>query len=217
MEIYVVRHGKTLFNEYGKMQGWCDSPLLPESEELSRKLGEAFKDIPLDAIFSSDSGRVYQTRDFFLKGYQQSVPLFVNQKFREFFFGTIEGSSIKDTWDRLAPKFGYRDFEHSKQHVSLLERVDWAHHDPMSGAETGAEFKVRVAEALEETIQTAKMHDFNTILIVCHGVTTTQLVALAERDGVVAETPDNLTVSKITVEDGVLAVEYKNRTMIAPR
>ena len=25
--IYMMRHGQTLFNQLGKIQGWCDSPL----------------------------------------------------------------------------------------------------------------------------------------------------------------------------------------------
>ena len=30
MEIYLVRHGQTLFNQQKKVQGWCDSPLTQE-------------------------------------------------------------------------------------------------------------------------------------------------------------------------------------------
>lgn len=25
--LYIMRHGKTLFNVYHRIQGWCDSPL----------------------------------------------------------------------------------------------------------------------------------------------------------------------------------------------
>jgi probable phosphoglycerate mutase len=26
-EVYLVRHGETLFNRLNKVQGWCDTPL----------------------------------------------------------------------------------------------------------------------------------------------------------------------------------------------
>lgn len=26
-EVYLVRHGETMFNQLNKVQGWCDSPL----------------------------------------------------------------------------------------------------------------------------------------------------------------------------------------------
>ena len=32
---YFVRHGKTVFNQQGRMQGMCDSPLLQEGIDLS--------------------------------------------------------------------------------------------------------------------------------------------------------------------------------------
>ena len=36
---YVVRHGQTLFNVMGKVQGWCDTPLTDEGVRAAEALG----------------------------------------------------------------------------------------------------------------------------------------------------------------------------------
>ena len=35
-KVYLVRHGKTWFNRYDKMQGWSDSPLAPDGVEVAK-------------------------------------------------------------------------------------------------------------------------------------------------------------------------------------
>ena len=39
---YIVRHGETMFNVKGRIQGWCDSPLtklgVSQAKELGKKL-----------------------------------------------------------------------------------------------------------------------------------------------------------------------------------
>ena len=35
LELYLVRHGKTVFNTTGRLQGWSDSPLTPEGCQVA--------------------------------------------------------------------------------------------------------------------------------------------------------------------------------------
>ncbi|VKI26445.1 phosphoglycerate mutase [Streptococcus pneumoniae] len=52
MKLYFVRHGRTLWNQEGRFQGASgDSPLLPESIETLKRLGQYLKEIPFDQIF----------------------------------------------------------------------------------------------------------------------------------------------------------------------
>ena len=60
---YVARHGETLFNVMGKVQGWCDTPLTDEGVRAARALGRGLADVEFAAAFSSDSGRAVQTLD----------------------------------------------------------------------------------------------------------------------------------------------------------
>ncbi len=38
-ELYVVRHGKTMFNTLQRVQGWCDTPLTAQVNKESIILG----------------------------------------------------------------------------------------------------------------------------------------------------------------------------------
>ena len=40
--LYLVRHGRTMFNEKRVIQGWCDSPLTGEGEEQAARVGRYF-------------------------------------------------------------------------------------------------------------------------------------------------------------------------------
>ena len=59
---YVVRHGQTLFNVMGKVQGWCDTPLTEDGVRGAEKLAE----VDFVAAYASDSGRAEQTLDVLL-------------------------------------------------------------------------------------------------------------------------------------------------------
>lgn len=58
---FVVRHGQTLFNVMGKVQGWCDTPLTEEGVRAARSLGRGLAGVDFAAAYSSDSGRAVQT------------------------------------------------------------------------------------------------------------------------------------------------------------
>ena len=55
MKLYFVRHGRTVWNQEGRFQGASgDSPLLPESIDTLKQLGQYLKEIPFNQIYSSD-------------------------------------------------------------------------------------------------------------------------------------------------------------------
>lgn len=63
--IYLLRHGETLWNREGRMQGQLDSPLSPRGEDQVRRVGEALRG-HVDGDFSMTSsplGRVRQTAE----------------------------------------------------------------------------------------------------------------------------------------------------------
>ena len=50
LKFYFVRHGKTLFNLKGRMQGWCDSPLLDEGIQQAENVASALRNVPFKLI-----------------------------------------------------------------------------------------------------------------------------------------------------------------------
>ena len=95
MKIYLVRHGRTLFNQKKVWQGWCDAPLLKkDGEELSYALGAGLRDVPFAAVYSSPLGRAYETARWILKGYGKDLPIEVNRNLIEMHFGSLEGDPV---------------------------------------------------------------------------------------------------------------------------
>ena len=54
-ELYVVRHGKTMFNTLQRVQGWCDTPLTRTGEQGIHYLGLGLREIDfVEAVSSED-------------------------------------------------------------------------------------------------------------------------------------------------------------------
>ena len=53
-KLYIIRHGKTMFNTIGRAQGWSDTPLTEEGERGIRELGIGLRESGLEyLLFSS--------------------------------------------------------------------------------------------------------------------------------------------------------------------
>ena len=62
-DLYLVRHGQTMFNEKRVIQGWCDAPLTSEGEEQAERIGRYFarEGIAFDHAYTSTLTRTQQT------------------------------------------------------------------------------------------------------------------------------------------------------------
>ena len=56
IELYITRHGETVWNTENRMQGTEDSPLTSKGIQNARSLGKALHDIEFTAILSSRAG-----------------------------------------------------------------------------------------------------------------------------------------------------------------
>lgn len=76
MKLYFIRHGKTQWNLEGRFQGSNgDSPLLDESIHEIKILGNRLKEIPFDAIYSSDLKRAKDTAQLLAEAADLSLPI----------------------------------------------------------------------------------------------------------------------------------------------
>ena len=89
---WYVRHGETLFNRIGKMQGWCDSPLSEKGLRDANDAKLALKDIPIDRIYTSTSERCVDTA-LIIRG-DRDIPIFFEKGLKEINFGLYEGATI---------------------------------------------------------------------------------------------------------------------------
>jgi len=95
MKLYFVRHGRTLWNLEGRFQGASgDSPLLPESIDILKQLGQHLKKIHFDTIYSSDLPRAVKSAEIIQSQLQAPCPLKSIPDLREWQLGKLEGLKI---------------------------------------------------------------------------------------------------------------------------
>ena len=102
MRLYLVRHGQTSWNISGRAQGHTDIHLDPTGLDQAARVGEAFMDIAVDRVISSDLSRSAQTAAPISKA--TGIPLELRSDLRERSFGEWEGLSFTEVTARLQQK-----------------------------------------------------------------------------------------------------------------
>lgn len=129
MEIYMTRHGETLWNKQRRMQGRKDSLLTEKGKADAKRLKKRLETLNFDGIYASPLGRAMETAEI-LKGGRaleiQKAPLFM-----EMSFGQWEGREVTELEEAYGQR--YRDFwDAPEKYVpmggesfsEMLERVD---------------------------------------------------------------------------------------------
>ncbi|MEW9095715.1 MAG: histidine phosphatase family protein [Clostridiaceae bacterium] len=92
--LYLTRHGETLWNTQGRMQGWKDSPLTDKGVLQAELLGEKLNDLDIDIIYSSPIGRASHTAQI-LRG-NKNILIEFDDRLREINMGKWEGMLQED-------------------------------------------------------------------------------------------------------------------------
>lgn len=200
INLYIVRHGQTSFNLYGRIQGWADSPLTSEGVKLACDLNKRMKDIEFDAAFSNDSNRARYTRDYVIGDLE--VPKYETKLIREIGFGEYEGELVRNIWSKEKGR--------DPKNTTVFERVDMIKEG--EGVETMDVFRKRVDEGLDEIIDTAKTNGYKNILVVSHGVTISTIARSIDSSIDPDEIPLNASVCKVCIDKNDRKLEYYNDT-----
>jgi len=104
--LYLIRHGETDYNNSFRFQGRIDVPLNEAGVAQAEKLAGYFKNIPLEAIYTSDLKRAVKTAEIIgrLKGI---IPI-KTEALREMSFGIWENMSSQDIQKQYAKE--WKDF-----------------------------------------------------------------------------------------------------------
>lgn len=87
--LYIMRHGKTDWNEQHKLQGRTDIPLNDDGRQMAEKAREFYKDVNFDICYCSPLSRAKETAEIFLKG--RNIPIIYDDRLKEMSFGVYEG------------------------------------------------------------------------------------------------------------------------------
>ena len=93
MKIYFVRHGQSLGNAEGVLLGHTDRGLSELGIRQAKATAEAMKDFSIDAIYSSDLKRAYDTA--LVHAELRGIPVIPEVSLRECYLGDWEGTTSK--------------------------------------------------------------------------------------------------------------------------
>ena len=207
LELYLVRHGKTVFNTTGRLQGWSDSPLTPEGCQVAETLGRglAQQRITFDAAFSSTSPRATDTARLILsRNGQAALPLTPLADLREYCFGGFEGELTHIVHEKIAAYRGLPDTEswlaayrHGGRNL-IAESVHAL--DPLGLAETEAQFSARLQQGLDELL--ARTPHNGRALLVSHGIAITTILKMIDAQSILYQSVPNASVSRLHHQNG---------------
>lgn len=198
--IYLVRHGEAEGNAYRRIHGQYDSILTPTGFAQVKYVEERFREIPVDACFSSDLTRTSLTaRSIYVP---KGLPLQRRPDFREIQLGRWEDTP-----------FGYLEtFEPEEMRRFNREPMNWH----VEGAETFQEYTGRFIGGMESA---AAKYPGGTIAIFCHGAILRGTLARLFFGGDCARVPycDNTAVSKLYWDGVQFTYEYLNDNSHVPQ
>jgi broad specificity phosphatase PhoE len=200
MILYCIRHGESLYNAEGRIQGQLDTELSPhgirQSEAVAECLaGSAFvADGAIDAIVASPLSRAMMTARPLAAA--TGLAIHTDDRLMEIHAGVFQGFC----WDEIDEKFPE-------------EMRRWRSHDPdfvLPGGESRRELMERGHAALEDI----RRLDAKRVAVVAHGG-----VLVAGFKGLLGIPADrnpfalqNCSISQITWKDGAVRLRTLNET-----
>jgi probable phosphoglycerate mutase len=187
--IILTRHGQTLWNIEGRVQGSLNSPLTGKGLDQARRLALRLSGEKINYIYASDSLRAIETAEEIRRehGLERII---TNTALREFGFGEWEGRIWQELREEYSDVFKIWDTE--------------PHRVTVPGGENMEQVLTRAWNYLQELID---LHSGDTICLVTHGLTLKLLVtkALGFEVHDWAKTPwqHNTAVNIFDVEDKV--------------
>ena len=115
-KLYISRHGETVWNREGRIQGHTDVGLSKRGFEQARLLGQRLRDIPIDVAYASDLSRASDTASAILEG--RDVPLHPTDRLREYHKGAFEGlteAELRRRYPAEYPGYVAKDLDYAPE------------------------------------------------------------------------------------------------------
>ena len=193
--IYLIRHAEAEGNLYRRIQGHWNGQVTPRGQQQIDALAERFRDVPIDAVWSSDLQRTKDTAGAILK--YHDLPLQTTPRLREANLGVWEGRPWGDVEYESPEQMYYFNHDPAKWSIPQCERFP--------------EVQARMRAVLAEI---AARYDGQTVAVVSHGVAIRSFLAsaLGVKSEQIDTLPhgDNTAVACLRYDGGALTVEYYN-------
>lgn len=171
LNLYLTRHGETIWNTQSRMQGQQDSPLTENGLEQAAALARQLQDVPLGQIWASPARRAVRTAEIILAAQLRPVRLDIDERIHEMALGLLEGLSVDEANALDAENMHHFFFE---PHL----------YKPFAGSEDFSHVSGRMAAFLDDMVALARACEATGedrhVLAVSHNITLKALFALME-------------------------------------
>lgn len=150
--LYLIRHGRTDWNDKRKLQGWTDVPLNEEGKRMAEAAAKEYADVHFDVCYCSTLVRARETAEILLKG--RDIPIYYDERLKEMGFGIYEGYE--------------RSFDTPGCPVNIIFKSPENYNFEIEGAESWDDIFSRTGEFLEE-VAYPLVKQGKDVLIVGHG------------------------------------------------
>ena len=213
--LYIVRHGKTIWNLAAKVHGWADSPLSELGISQAGKVGAGLQDVVFNTAYSSDIKRAADTAKLILNANKNKTPeLQELYGLREWNYGGFEGIDEVHMW---VPLFEEKNMEFK------LDRSNWAEYtalttdreiadsiarnDLAKTAEKYDDILKRIREGIDYLIKDITEKGGGNALVVSHGNVIPTILHLYVPDQYNGETVPNCSLTILKIENGKFSLE----------
>lgn len=164
MELYLIRHGETVWNAKGLLQGKQDIELNANGILAAEKYGEQIREIDFDKIYCSPLKRALKTATL-IKG-DRDIPIITDERLRELSFGDCEGTDFHVWRNKQCPFHWFFD--------------DPAKYIPPENGESLTHLCERTDDFIQNVIE-PQLNTVNRIMIVAHGALNASIMTNLEK------------------------------------
>jgi len=194
-KVYIIRHAEAEGNLYRRGHGHYNSSVTPRGLKQIDALARRFKDVHVDALYSSDLKRTMTTAGAITK--YHDLELHTTERLREVNMGIWEDL----TWGEL-------ERDNPEQLINFMRYPDkWE----IEGGEKFDDLAVRITSVIREI---AEENDGKTVVIVSHGMAIRTFIAevlgIDSADASQVAHADNTSVSLLEYDGGEFHVCYYN-------
>ncbi len=194
--MHLVRHGRSVWNAAGRIQGQIDIDLDEIGLQQARRIADRLEGEPIAAIYASPLLRAKATADAIAERF--NLPVTPDPRLMEYDFGVISGM----TWTEV-----------TKRHPVLADRWledPWA--VPVAGSEGRVNFAARVMSAMQDI---CAQYPTENIAVVAHGGTFGIYLAAMLGLDLNRRHPfhfGNTSLSLVEMREGVFHIHSLNNT-----
>ncbi len=196
-ELYLIRHGQTVYNVAERVQGNADSPLTEAGRADASALGRGLMKagVVFDAAYASDLSRAQATAQLALDAADQYLPLQADCDLREENYGRFEGHPQEQRAEALATLLPEADITKLVPIANTVHQLDPEGEDAQT-------VQLRFDKALRRIAEA----ESGRVMVVAHGTVILLWLAYIGYPLHGQNRMNNAAVTRVTFADGKFAV-----------